>query len=101
MRACSTVRAMRMSIDARLEVKVAEILRNQLKQSGQTKGAAVVMDPARRSARGGEFRCRWKARSGRSQSIPGPRAYGLYPPGSTFKVVTAMAALRKSADLAQ
>src|ERR1039457_1099983 len=39
-------RDVRMSIDARLEVKVAEILRNQLKQSGLTKGAAVVMDPA-------------------------------------------------------
>src|SRR6185369_13809792 len=26
--------------------------------------------------------------------------YGLYPPGSTFKVVTAMAALRKDAQLA-
>ena len=39
-------RDVRMSIDARFEVKVAEILRNQLKQAGQTKGAAVVMDPA-------------------------------------------------------
>src|SRR5450759_2373332 len=39
-------RDVRMSIDARFEVKVAEILRNRLKQSAQTKGAAVVMDPA-------------------------------------------------------
>src|ERR1019366_6741500 len=39
-------RDVRMSIDARLEVKVAEILRNRLKQSGLTKGAAVVMDAA-------------------------------------------------------
>src|ERR1039458_8888932 len=39
-------RDVRMSVDARFQVKVAEILRNQLKQSGLTKGAAVVMDPA-------------------------------------------------------
>ena len=39
-------RDVRMSIDARLQVQVAEILRNQLKQAGQDKGAAVVMDPA-------------------------------------------------------
>jgi len=39
-------RDVNMSIDARLEVKVAEILRNQLKQAGQDKGAAVVLDPA-------------------------------------------------------
>ncbi len=35
-----------MSIDARLQVRVAEILREQLKQAGKDKGAAVVLDPA-------------------------------------------------------
>jgi cell division protein FtsI/penicillin-binding protein 2 len=95
-------RDVRMSIDARLEVKVAAILRNQLKQSGQLKGAAVAMDPAT-----GDLLA--------AVSLPLPdegapnqeanpyldRArYGLYPPGSTFKVVTAMAALRKDAQLA-
>jgi cell division protein FtsI/penicillin-binding protein 2/cell division protein FtsW (lipid II flippase) len=95
-------RDVRMSLDARFEVKVAEILRNQLKLSGQTKGAAVVMDPAT-----GDL----LAAVSFPLPIPGDvqdeanpyldRArYGLYPPGSTFKVVTAMAALRKDAQLA-
>ncbi len=95
-------RDVRMSIDARLEVKVADILRNQLKQSGQTKGAAVVMDPAT-----GDLLAAVSIPlpvEGPEQDEANPyldRArYGLYPPGSTFKVVTAMAALRKSADLA-
>ncbi len=98
-------RNVKMSIDARLEVKVAEILRNQLRQDGKDKGAAVVLDAAT-----GDLLA--------AVSLPAPpdnaaedtppdaanpyldRArYGLYPPGSTFKVVTAMAALRKDAGL--
>ena len=39
-------RDVRMSIDARLQVQVAEILRQQLQQAGKTRGSAVVMDPA-------------------------------------------------------
>jgi len=100
-------RDVRMSVDARLQVTVAEILRKQLKQAGQEKGAAVVMDPAT-----GDLLA--------AVSFPLPpddpsavnqdqesnpwldRArYGLYPPGSTFKVVTAMAALRKDMQLTQ
>jgi cell division protein FtsI/penicillin-binding protein 2 len=94
-------RDVRMSIDARFEVKVAEILRNQLKQAGQTKGAAVVMDPAT-----GDLLAAVSFPlpvEGDVQDEANPyldRArYGLYPPGSTFKVVTAMAALRKDAQL--
>jgi len=95
-------RDVRMSIDARLQVKLAEILRKQLQQAKQDKGAAVVMDPAT-----GDLLA--------AVSFPLPdnnpdapvadspyldRArYGLYPPGSTFKVITAMAALRKDPGL--
>ncbi|MEO8368531.1 MAG: FtsW/RodA/SpoVE family cell cycle protein [Candidatus Solibacter sp.] len=96
-------RDVRMSVDARLEVKVAETLRNQLKQAGQTKGAAVVMDPAT-----GDLLAAVSFPlpvEGTEQDEGNPyldRArYGLYPPGSTFKVVTAMAALRKDAGLAK
>ena len=39
-------RNVKMSLDARLEVRIAEILRKQLQQSNRDKGAAVVMDPA-------------------------------------------------------
>jgi cell division protein FtsW (lipid II flippase) len=95
-------RDVRMTIDARFEVKVAGILRNQLKQSGQTKGAAVVMDPA-----AGELLAAVSFPlpvEGEVQDEANPyldRArYGLYPPGSTFKVVTAMAAMRKDVQLA-
>ena len=94
------------SIDARLEMRVSEILRKQLQEAHQDKGAAVVMDPAT-----GDLLA--------AVSYPLPNAdpaadnqpsdsnpyldrarYGLYPPGSTFKVVTAMAALRKDPQLA-
>ena len=69
-------RDVRMSIDARFEVKVAEILRNQLKQSGQTKGAAVVMDPATGDLLAAvSFPLPVEGDgAGRSQSLPGPRA---------------------------
>jgi cell division protein FtsI/penicillin-binding protein 2 len=100
-------RDVRMSIDARLQVKVAEVLRNQLKQAGQDKGAAVVMDPAT-----GDLLAavsfplpqldQWDRPGGLSEEANPylDRArYGLYPPGSTFKVVTAMAALRKDPQL--
>jgi cell division protein FtsW (lipid II flippase) len=94
-------RDVRMSIDARLQVRVAAILQDQLKRSKVDKGAAVVLDPAT-----GDLLA--------AVSFPQPvesdeqpegnpyldRArYGLYPPGSTFKVVTAMAALRKNPQL--
>ena len=125
-------RDVRMSIDARFQLKVAEILRNQLKAANQDKGAAVVMDPAT-----GDLLAAVSfplpqldpdpARAAQD-SVPShdpvpshdlsldregvvlssaqeanpylDRArYGLYPPGSTFKVVTAMAALRKDPQL--
>jgi cell division protein FtsW (lipid II flippase) len=95
-------RNVKMSLDAPLEVRVAEVLRNQLQQVHRDKGAAVVMDPVT-----GDLLA--------AVSLPLPtldqtsepegnpyldRArYGLYPPGSTFKVVTAIAALRKDQGL--
>jgi hypothetical protein len=100
-------RNVKMSIDMRLETQVAQILGAQLQKAGRDKGAAVVLDPAT-----GDLLA--------AVSYPLPpnvgdteppetdanpyldRArYGLYPPGSTFKVVTAMAALRKNPALAK
>lgn len=93
------------SIDARLQWKVNQILLQGLKNAHQTRGAVVVMDPA-----SGDLLA--------SVSYPQPAAetpldaeadplgpqldrarYGLYPPGSTFKVVTALAALRTDPNL--
>ncbi|HEV3196761.1 MAG TPA: FtsW/RodA/SpoVE family cell cycle protein [Bryobacteraceae bacterium] len=106
-------RDVRMSIDARLEVRVSEILRNQLKQAKQDKGAAVVMDPSTGDLLAAvsyplppdaQETAEQPAAAEHEGAAANPyldRArYGLYPPGSTFKVVTAMAALRKDPALA-
>ena len=105
-RVLDRARDVRMSVDARLQMKVAEILRSQLNAAGQDKGAAVVMDPAT-----GDLLAAVSLPSPPDQAGAVPDAeqdanpyldrarYGLYPPGSTFKVVTAMAALRKDAQL--
>jgi cell division protein FtsI/penicillin-binding protein 2/cell division protein FtsW (lipid II flippase) len=92
-------RSVRTTLDIRLQMRADEILRRRLQQANKEKGAAVVMD-----ARTGDVLA--------MVSIPEPappagrtappsndelldRArYGEYPPGSTFKLVTAMAALR-------
>jgi len=103
-------RDVRMSIDARLQVQAAAILRNQLRLAGRDRGALVVLDPATgdllasvslpvppdsvSEAAGGE------AGAGDNPMYIDRARYGLYPPGSTFKVVTAMAALRKNPLLA-
>ncbi len=81
------------TIDIRLQLKATGILRNQLQAAGK-KGALVVMNPA-----SGDVLALvgWPAPL---SGTPTPdelldRArYGQYPPGSTFKLVTAMAALR-------
>jgi cell division protein FtsW (lipid II flippase) len=95
-------RNVKMSLDARLEVRVADILRKQLQQLNRDKGAAVVMDPAT-----GDLLAALSFPLPATDQTPGSEAnpyldrarYGLYPPGSTFKVVTAMAALRKDQGL--
>jgi cell division protein FtsW (lipid II flippase)/cell division protein FtsI/penicillin-binding protein 2 len=77
-------RNIRLTIDARLQLQATEIL-------GNIKGAIVVMDPAT-----GDVLA--------LVTSPSPELdrarYGLYPPGSTFKLVTAMAALRADPALA-
>jgi hypothetical protein len=95
------------SIDARLSARVSEILRAQLAAAKQDRGAAVVMDPATGDLLAavsyplppnlGE---KQPEESDANPYLDRAR-YGLYPPGSTFKVVTAMAALRKNPQLAK
>jgi cell division protein FtsW (lipid II flippase) len=117
-------RDVHMSIDARLEVRVAAILAAQLKQANVDKGAAVVLDPAtgdllasvslpqpdlsavdpNKAVTAPPTVIASRDREGASSSEPSnpylDRArYGLYPPGSTFKVVTAIAAMRKDPSL--
>jgi cell division protein FtsW (lipid II flippase) len=93
-------RNLHLSIDARLQLKTADLLQNQLRQLGRTKGAVVVLDPENGDLLA-SVSYPWPNPSF-STAEPDPddvlldRArYGLYPPGSSFKIVTAIAALRK------
>jgi len=106
-------RDVKMSIDARLEVQVAAILKKQLQTTGKDKGAAVVMDPATGDLLAAVSlplppETPTETADGTAPAAPADSSanpyldrarYGLYPPGSTFKVVTAMAAMRKDMGL--
>ena len=94
-------RDVHMSIDARLQVQVAAILSKQLQTAGKEKGAAVVMDPANGDLLAAvSYPLPQPVASGEEPKYLDRARYGLFPPGSTFKVVTAMAALRKDPQLA-
>ncbi|HSC28976.1 MAG TPA: penicillin-binding transpeptidase domain-containing protein, partial [Vicinamibacterales bacterium] len=93
-------RDVRSSIDARLQSRVATVLRDGIENGGHARGAAVVLDvdtgevlasvsyPWPEMSGGGPA-------AGASDDATLDRArYGLYPPGSTFKLLVAGAALR-------
>jgi len=91
-------RDVRTTIDARLSVRVAEILRNRLQAAGKEKAAAVVLDAATGDLLAALSLPLPSEAGGAGDQLDRAR-YGLYPPGSTFKVVTAMAALRRDMRL--
>ena len=100
-RILSQGRDLHLTIDAGLQVMVARAVRKRALESGSGRAAAIVIDPA-----SGELLASasypWPESSHLSDTAPTPdrlldRArYGLYPPGSTFKLVTAVAALRSA-----
>jgi cell division protein FtsW (lipid II flippase) len=107
-------RDVHLALDARLQVRVARALRARTEAAGADAGAAVVLDPAS----GGLLASAsypWPqpsaAHTGRveadsAQTVPPEQLldrarYGLYPPGSTFKLVTAAAALRAASGAPQ
>ena len=105
-------RNVHLSISAALQVKAGQILHTRLAEQHLDRGSIVVMDPAT-----GDLLASVNAPSPDLQqervtpgAVPqnGPQnsplldraRYGLYPPGSTFKIVTAIAALRMDPALA-
>lgn len=110
-RVLERARDVHMSIDARLQVRAGEILKKALQQAAQDKGALVVLDPANGDLLAlvsyplppigpGDGDPAEAADDAANPYLDRAR-YGLYPPGSTFKVVTAMAALRTNPELAR
>ncbi len=99
-------RNVHLSIHAGLQVSAGQILKTRLAEQGLTKGSMVAMDPET-----GDLLAsvNWPSPEANEERLAvgeaaGPmldRArYGLYPPGSTFKIVTAIAALRADPALA-
>jgi peptidoglycan glycosyltransferase len=91
------------TIDARLQTQVASIVSRRGASGGTERAAVVVVD-----ADTGEVLASvshpWPLRGVEAGLEVPPEAlldrarYGLYPPGSTFKLVTAAAALRQNPD---
>ena len=107
--ALDPTRELRLTIDARLQSRVAAILADYARRSSTGRAAAVAVDAAT-----GEVLASvsypWPA-PGEIQRIPAAgeppldafldRArYGQYAPGSTFKLITAAAALRRDSAAA-
>ena len=95
-------RSLHMSIDARLQWRAAELLEDQLRKLGRTKGAVVILDPATGDLLA-SVSYPWPnpapsviSPDASDDSLLDRARYGLYPPGSSFKIVTSIAALRKS-----
>ncbi len=98
-------RDVRLTIDAPLQASVGRILATYAERSATGHAAAVVINPDT-----GELLAvgsypfptvaadsRHRNDADESETLIDRARFGLYPPGSTFKLVTAIAALRQSA----
>jgi cell division protein FtsW (lipid II flippase) len=91
-----------LTIDAQLQARITAILSKNASRSGTGRAAAVVMNPdtgellAAASYPFPSLMALPQTETERDSDALLDRArYGLYPPGSTFKLVTAAAALRR------
>jgi cell division protein FtsI/penicillin-binding protein 2 len=88
-------RSVHTTINARLELKAADILTRRLAAAGKTDGALAVLNPQTGDVLA-LVSAPYPSATGPAQpdQLLDRARYGLYPPGSTFKLVTAIAALR-------
>jgi peptidoglycan glycosyltransferase len=86
-----------MSIDARLQWRAAGLLEDQLHKLGRSKGALVILDPVTGDLLA-SVSYPWPSQTPDDDSLLDRARYGLYPPGSSFKLVTSIAALRKDSQ---
>jgi peptidoglycan glycosyltransferase len=99
-------RDVQLTIDARLQARVADALARGVRAARRTRGAAAVVDAA-----SGEVLAAvsypWPADAALAGSVPFETdarldrvRYGIYPPGSTLKLLTAAAVLELRPELA-
>lgn len=98
-------RDLRTSIDARLQIRAANVLRSRMQAGGYRHAGAVVLDTGSGDVLA-SVTYPWPSEAdldGKTPSAAAPELrerlldrarYGLYPPGSTFKLLVAAAALR-------
>lgn len=96
-------RDLRVTLDAGLQTRTARSVRDQAERAGSAHGAAAVIDPGTGDLlAAASYPWPDASQLGGKQPIS-PDAlldrarYGLYPPGSTFKLVTSVAAFRTDA----
>ena len=88
------------TIDVRLQALVAKALEDRLAKAHRDKGAVVVMDPASGDILAMVSKPAPASSPATVDELFDRARYALYPPGSTFKLVTAMSALRLDPNLA-
>ena len=101
-------RELQVAIDARLQARAAAIMAAYARRSSSGRAAAVVVDPATGDLLA-SVSYPWPvdgmrdegstADEGDNETLLDRARYGLYPPGSTFKLLTAAAALRRDESL--